>query len=66
MTEAPKRSIDGRRIRLLGMGSDDPNPVEPGIEGRVTLVDGSGTIHVQWDNGRTLGLIPEVDSWELL
>ena len=51
------------RIRLLHM--DDPyNPVEPGTTGTVEMVDDAGQIHVQWDNGRTLAICPEVDLFE--
>lgn len=29
-------------------------------------VDDVGTVHVAWDNGSTLGLIPGIDQWEYL
>jgi len=29
------------------------------------LVDGLDTVHVAWDDGSRLGLIPGVDEWEL-
>jgi hypothetical protein len=53
----------GDRVRLLGMHAD-PNPVPAGTLGTVRMLDGVGTIHVTWDNGRSLGLIPGVDSYE--
>lgn len=40
---------------------DDPFPVPSGTKGTVTYVDDIGTIHVQWDNGRTLGIRLRVD-----
>ena len=51
----------GTRILLLGM--DDPHhPVPPGTRGTVDYVDDGGTIHMKWDNGRTLGVCTEVDT----
>lgn len=56
---------EGTRIKLTKM--DDPwAPVEPGTCGTVRFVDDIGTIHMNWDNGRTLGLIVGEDSFELI
>jgi hypothetical protein len=55
----------GRRVRLLYC-SDGYAANPSGLEGTVTFVDDTGTLHVQWDNGSTLGLIPGVDRWEEL
>lgn len=58
-SEFPK----GTRVRCLYM--DDPyRPVPSNTEGIVEKVDDSGTIHVIWDNGSSLGLIPNVDAFE--
>lgn len=55
----------GTRIELISM--DDPYaPLEPGTKGTVVHVDDMGTIHMQWDNGRTLGLIPGEDSFKVI
>ena len=55
----------GTRIKLIGM--DDPYaPVPSGTRGTVMLVDDAGTIHPKWDNGRTLGVIPNVDDFRKL
>lgn len=53
----------GARIILHHMG-DDPRPVEPGSTGTVRVVDDMGTVHCTFDNGRRIGLIPGVDSFE--
>ena len=50
----------GTRIELISM-SDPFHPVEPGTKGTVNLVDDLGTIHMRWDNGRTLAIIPDED-----
>ncbi len=55
----------GTRIRLICMGND-PMPVDPGTCGTVEFIDDIGTIHVTWDDGRTLGLIPGEDSFEIV
>ena len=55
----------GTRIRLNSM--EDPYaPVAPGTEGEVDFVDDIGTIHMKWDNGRSLALIPGEDSFTVL
>ena len=50
----------GTRLELVRMG-DDPHPVAPGTKGTVRVVDDRGTIHMDWDNGRRIGLIPGED-----
>ena len=53
----------GTRIRLIQM--DDPySPISEGEEGTVDFVDDAGQIHMLWDCGRTLALIPDVDYFE--
>ena len=52
----------GTRIKLIHM--DDPYaPVPKGMTGTVVAVDDAGNIHMKWDNGRTLAICPEVDSF---
>jgi hypothetical protein len=55
----------GDRIRLLAM-PDDPDPLPIGSTGTVTTVtDGPmGQIGVDWDNGRSLFLVPGTDQFE--
>jgi hypothetical protein len=52
----------GTRIELIYM-QDPYSPVPDGTKGTVECVDDMGTIHMKWDNGRTLGLIPGEDSF---
>lgn len=58
MVEMRKRAYPvGVRVRLISMG-DDPNPIPEGTEGTVTYVDDLGQVGVNWDNGRSLAMIP--------
>ena len=51
----------GTRIRLGCM--EDPQAVPPGTMGTVQGVDDIGQIQMEWDNGRSLSLIPGVDDF---
>ena len=55
----------GTRIVLNHM-SDPYHPVPEGMRGTVRVVDDMGTIHMNWDNGQTLGLVPGEDSFRKL
>jgi hypothetical protein len=44
---------------------DDPNPIKAGEQGTIRGEDGMGQIHVDWDNGRSLGLIPGTDVYTI-
>lgn len=53
----------GKRIILVHM--EDPDPIPDGATGTVTAVDGWGHIHVKWDEGRSLSVIPGEDSYQI-
>ena len=55
----------GTRRMLLCM-NDPHHPVESGTRGTVEHVDDMGTIHMSWDNGRTLGIVPGEDEFRRL
>ncbi len=57
-----ERYPEGTRVQLDSMG-DDPNPVPNGSKGVVSFVDDCGTVFVNFDCGRTLGICPEADSF---
>jgi Domain of unknown function (DUF4314) len=57
--------LAGRRVRLVRT-TDEHTSLRPGAVGTVSLVDSVGTIHVRWDDGSTLGLIPGEDSFTVL
>ena len=55
----------GTRVMLLSM--EDPwSPVPSGTRGTVDVVDDIGQIHMKWDNGRTIALVPGEDSFRKL
>lgn len=55
----------GTRLELISM--DDPySPVPPGTRGTVQYVDDASQIGMNWDDGRTLSLIPGEDSFRKL
>ena len=54
----------GTRILLEHMA--DKFAVPDGTRGTVDHVDDAGQIHMKWDNGRTLAIVPQVDKFRRL
>jgi hypothetical protein len=63
--QAADRDLEGRMIRLVRC-QDPHTRLQAGITGVVTLVAGTGTVHVLWEDGHRLGLIPGIDEWEVV
>lgn len=55
----------GTRLELQAM-NDPYAPVESGTRGTVVCVDDIGQIHMEWDNGRILAIIPGEDSFQVV
>ena len=55
----------GTRIELLAM-DDLYHPISPGTKGTVQGVDDAGSLLMLWDNGRSLSVIPEADSFRVI
>lgn len=51
----------GTLIRCISM--DDPFAVPTGTLGIVEHVDDEGQIHMNWSNGSSLALIPDIDTF---
>ncbi len=60
-----KQYPSGTRICCDDM-PDDPRPIAPGTLGTVRGVDDAGQVMVAWDDGRSLSLIPGVDSFHIV
>ena len=54
----------GARVRLINM-SGEPQ-MYCGLEGTVCAVDDMGQIHVNWDNGSSLALNVDFDSFVIV
>lgn len=59
-----RRYLPGTRLQLSCM--EDEMAVPPGSMGTVDFIDDAGQIHMNWDCGRSLALIPGVDSFSRL
>lgn len=55
---------EGTRIKLIFM-NDKYAPPE-GSKGTVSTIDDLGQIHMKWDNGSTLAIIPSDDKFEIV
>ena len=55
----------GKTIELTAP-MDDPQPIPVGSRGKCTAVDDMGQLCMAWDCGRSLSLIPGVDSFRIL
>ena len=52
----------GTKVELISM--DDTQAPPPGTKGTVECVDDAGQVHVRWETGSGLALIPGVDSFK--
>lgn len=53
-------------MRLESAPDDPYTKLLAGDEGTISFVDDLGTLHVRWDSGSTLGLIPGEDRYTIL
>jgi len=53
--------------RVVLVYTSDPHTAnKPGVKGTVSWIDAMGTVHVKWDNGSHLGLIPGEDAFDIV
>jgi hypothetical protein len=50
----------------MGEMHGDPDPIPPRAIGTIASIDDAGTLHVSWDSGWSLGLIPSQDEFTIL
>ncbi|MBW1865918.1 MAG: DUF4314 domain-containing protein [Deltaproteobacteria bacterium] len=60
-----KDQLNGKRIELIST-TDPYTDLKPGDRGTVDFVDDLGTIHINWDNGSQLGLVPGEDQYKIV
>lgn len=60
-----EKYIPGTKLELIKI-YDYINPVPAGTTGEVINVDDIGTIHVNWNNGSTLGLVVGIDEFKII
>jgi hypothetical protein len=60
-----KDQLKGKRIELIST-TDPYTGLKPGDLGTVDFVDDLGTIHINWDNGSQLGLVPGEDQYKIV
>ena len=60
-----KDQLKGKRIELIST-TDPYTELKPGDRGTVNFVDDLGTIHIIWDNGSQLGLVPGEDQYKIV
>ena len=53
------------RVELVST-SDAHTELRPGDRGTVELVDDIGTVHINWDSGSRLGLVPGEDRFRII
>lgn len=59
----------GQKIRVLSIGRAPAHPDSPlkvGDVGVVLVIDSQHTVHAVWPGGQHWGLVPGLDSWELV
>jgi hypothetical protein len=56
----------GTVIELTADMNDAYNPIPKGMRGEVIDIDDIGTLHMKWQNGSGLGVIPSEDSFKVI
>lgn len=60
-----QKYIVGTRVKLIKM-YDLLSTIPTGTEGIIDRIDDQGTLHINWDNGSTLGLVVGTDEFEVI
>ena len=55
----------GDRVELIHT-SDAYTNLAPGDRGTVRFIDDMGTVHIDWDRGSSLGLVPGEDRFKVV
>lgn len=64
-TKSVKDLKIGQRVRAIKI--EDPyTDIKSGDCGTINFIDDFDTIHVKWDSGSILGIIPGIDEYEII
>lgn len=66
LAQLRKTYNEGDKIRLVKEMADPFHPIAKGTVGTVRYVDDIGTIHTNWENGSSLGVVYKKDEVEKL
>ena len=55
-----------RKLEVVLKDMDDKYPILAGTIGTIDYIDSEGQLHMIWENGRTLALVPEIDEFEIV
>ena len=56
----------GTVIELTADMDDKYAPIAKGTQGEIVSIDDVGTLHMKWQNGRSLGVVPCEDSFKVI
>lgn len=56
----------GTVIELTADMDDKYAPIEKGMQGEIVSIDDVGTLHMKWQNGRSLGVVPSQDCFKVI
>ena len=62
--EQLRKKVPCRNEITADFYANEKYPILPGTVGEVTHIDDVGSIHMRWENGSSLALIPEIDSFQ--
>lgn len=65
LNEIKEKYPIGSRIKLL-KDMDDKQPILAGTIGIIDYIDSEGQLHMKWENGRSLALLPDIDHFEII
>ncbi len=65
INQIKQKFLTGTRIELIAL-QDPYTKLKTGDTGTVDFVDENGTIHMKWDTGSNLGLIPGDDAFRII
>ena len=65
LNEIKEKYPIGTKVKMLE-DMDDKYPILAGTVGTIDYIDSEGQLHMIWENGRTLALIPEIDKFEII